>query len=95
MSFSTCLMCNEMVGSYDKYCQKCQAEHGLPNDPMFQKENGPDWRNNESWDEFRKKQIEKDFLYLTEGTRKPKPIKGGQSMRERLKVRNLNNIKHK
>lgn len=36
MSYSTCLICEKMVGGYQKYCERCLKKHKLRQG---------DWRN--------------------------------------------------
>ncbi len=38
MSYSQCYRCNAMVPGYDKYCCACQATHGLPDLPDYQRD---------------------------------------------------------
>ena len=60
MSYSVCLKCKSMVAWYNKYCDECIRDCGLPDLPGFQKENSND-RDKETFDEWAEKEFKKDL----------------------------------
>ena len=72
MSYSVCLRCRSRVSWYDKYCSLCQKKFGLPNLPDWQKEHF----THENFDEWAKREVEKDLEIKKTGLSVPYPVAG-------------------